>query len=68
MPYTVHMEMPKFQQVEECDDKRYAMEIARECSLAAMQDFVLVKDDEKEVINIVYRGIVFKISEPKEDY
>ncbi len=66
--FTIHLEMPKFQQVEECEDKRQAVEVAHKLSLAAMQDFVLIKDDEKEVIAIVFRGDVFELkSYEKED-
>jgi len=60
MPYTIHLEMPKFQQVDEQQDKQNAMLSAHKLSLAAMQDFVLVKDNEKEVIAVFFRGNIFE--------
>ena len=68
MLYTVHLEMPVFQQVDEQQDKQKVMLSAHKLSLAAMQDFVLVKDNEKEVIAIVFEGKIFELkSYEKED-
>jgi hypothetical protein len=67
MPFTVHLEMPVFQQVDEQQDKQNAMLSAHKLSLAAMQDFVLVKNNEKEVIAIVFNGDIYEKSYQKED-
>jgi len=40
---------------------------AHKLSLAAMQDFVLVKNNEKEVIAIVFNGDIYEKSYQKED-
>jgi hypothetical protein len=65
--YTVHAPMPVFRQIDEQDDKYAAMEVAYNYSLSNMQDFVLVMDDEKEVIAIIHRGVTFDKSYSKED-
>jgi hypothetical protein len=67
MPFTVHLEMPVFQQVDEQKDKQNAMLSAHKLSLAAMQDFVLVYDEERRLIAIVFKGDIFEKSYPKED-
>jgi hypothetical protein len=60
MAFTIHLEMPRFQEVDERQDKYVAVDTAQKLSFTNMQEFVLVMDNEKEVIAVFFRGNIFE--------
>lgn len=60
MPFTIHREVTELEQVAHCEDGRDAKIIARKHSLHDMQSFVIIQNDEKEVIAVCYKGEIFE--------